>query len=352
MSDDDLPVTRAEIDLAAFDENVRRVRQRVAPADLMFVVKNDAYGHGSDVLVPRAVRAGVRWVGCLELAAAQELRRGGAEDVRLFAWLLAPGDDFAAGIAAGIDFGVGDADVLEAVAAAPGMARVHLKADTGLNRNGVREEEWPAFVRRAAELEAAGLIRVVGILSHISEASDADDDAARGRFDASVAAAREAGLSPEVRHLAASAAGFLRPEFRYDLVRVGAFCYGIAPAGGPDEDALGITPVLSLKSAVVGVRDGGATAVVPVGAWHGLPSIAAGRVTIAVDGRPLLVREIRRDLLLADTAGAEVRPGAPVTVFGSGAGAISATRWAEAIDTIGEEIVLRLDTRIPRVYLG
>lgn len=349
-----LPAIRAEVDLAAFDRNLARVRAQVEPAQLMFVVKSDAYTHGTAALVPRAIRAGVRWVGCLELEPAVALRPHVADDTRLFAWLLAADDDLAAARAADIDLGVGGFDVLEAVAATPGAqpARVHLKADTGLNRNGVRREEWPAFVARAAQLERTGQIRVVGILSHISEASDSDDDAARSLFDKAVAQARSAGLRPRLRHLAASAAAFGRPEFRYDMVRVGAFCYGIAPAGGPHEPELGLTPVLTLIAPIVDVRDGGTSAIIPVGSLNGLPSAAAGAVTVAIGGRPLPVREIRRHALIVDCTAGEARLGAPATVFGSGPGAMTATGWAEQIDTIGEEIVLRLDRRIPRVYLG
>lgn len=349
-----LPAVRAEVDLAAFDRNLTQVRARVEPAQLMFVVKSDAYTHGAATLVPRAIRAGVRWVGCLELETAVAVRAQAGEGARLFAWLLAPDDDLAAGRAANVDLGVGAIDVLEAVAAAPGTApaRVHLKADTGLNRNGVRREEWPAFVERAAQLERAGRIRVVGILSHISEASDADDDAARNLFDTAVVQARAAGLRPQLLHLAASAAAFQRPEFRYDMVRIGAFCYGIAPAGGPHETELGLTPVLSLIAPVVDVREDGSRAIVPVGSLNGLPSSAAGRVTVSVAGMPMPVREIRRGALVVDCSTAPVRVGETVTVFGSGPGALTATAWAEQIDTIGEEIVLRLDRRIPRVYVG
>ncbi len=88
------------------------------------------------------------------------------------------------------------------------------------------------MIARARALEDAGRIRVVGVWSHIAEASDAEDDAARAAFEVAVTAAEAAGFALEVRHLSASAASFARPEFRYDLARVGAFCYGIRSAGG------------------------------------------------------------------------------------------------------------------------
>ncbi len=89
------------------------------------------------------------------------------------------------------------------------------------------------MLERARALEQAGVVRIVGVWSHVAEASDHEDDVARTLFDEAVAAAEAAGFTLEVRHLSASAASFARPEFRYDLVRVGAFCYGVRSAGGP-----------------------------------------------------------------------------------------------------------------------
>jgi alanine racemase len=352
------PTTVARVDLRRFDDNLQAVRAQVGPAETMFVVKNDAYGHGADVLVPRAVASGVGWIGALELETAIRMRTLVDDATRVFAWLLSPRDDFAAARHAGIDLGVGDRDVLEAAAAA-GVGRpmrVHLKIDTGLNRNGVRAEHWPSFVARAAELQAEGRIVVEGVWSHISEASDDDDDDARGRFEAALASAAAAGVTPARRHLAASAAGFLRPEFRYDMVRIGAFVYGISPAGGPHEAELGISPVMSLRTRVVDLRDG--EAVLPIGGWHGVPRSAAAGVArgsgeagvgVGIRGNRHPVLQVGSDWMTV--AALDVAQGDEAVLFGPGDdGEPTATEWAEAIDTIGEEIVLKVDRRIPRVY--
>ncbi|HEY0249390.1 MAG TPA: alanine racemase [Gryllotalpicola sp.] len=353
-------LTRLVVDLSAFDRNLDALRARVAPADLMFVVKNDAYGQGLEPLVARALARGVGWIGCLDLGTAQRVRAFAGPGPRLLAWLLSPDDELAAGIRSDIDLGIGSLIVLEAVAATAealgATARVHLKIDTGLNRNGVRREDWPGFVARAAALETQGRIAVHGVWSHISEASDAEDDLARARFEGAVEQARAAGLAPRLRHLAASAAGTLRPEFDYDLVRMGAFPSGIAPAGGPYADELGLTPIAALHTTVTAV--GAGTAVIPVGSWHGLPSNAAGRVTVAVRGVALPVLRIAPEHAVLDAAGIGLvgipfAAGDDVVVFGDGsAGSITATAWAEAIGTIGEELHTRLDPRLPRDYLG
>lgn len=338
------------VDLEAFARNVQTVRDTVSPAEAMLVVKDDAYRHGLDAIIARAVAAGVTWIGALDVVTGLAVREL-APEARIFTWMLAGRADVADAVAASLDLGIGTAELLEDVAAvtlaAGRAANVHLKIDTGLHRNGVRPEEWPAFVARAAELERAGAVHVVGVWSHISEASDADDDDSRAVFEAAVAQARAAGLAPERLHLAASAAAFARPEFRYDMVRIGAFHYGIRPAGGPSDADLGLEPVGSFVAPVR--RVGPVDVIVDAGFTHGLLSSAAGHLFAATAVGRHPVTEIGPDTLRLPLADG-IEPGQTVTVFGAGE-ADSATDLAERIGTIGEEIVLRLAADLPRRYV-
>ena len=63
---------------------------------------------------------------------------------------------------------------------------MHLKIDTGLHRNGIRPEDWPVVLERSRALEHEGVVRIVGVWSHIAEASDREDDDARTLFDDAV----------------------------------------------------------------------------------------------------------------------------------------------------------------------
>ncbi|MFL0409854.1 alanine racemase [Microbacterium paludicola] len=339
----ELRISRAR--LAA---NIAAVRERIAPAELLMVVKDDAYAHGVEAIVEIALDAGVTWFGAIDPPSALRAKAVAGDRARVFCWLTLGAEAARVALDGGLELGVGDADYLERIAeVAQDTALVHLKIDTGLHRNGVRPEDWPAFVARAAELERVGRIRVAGIWSHISEASDEDDDVARAEFDAAVATARAAGLAPEVRHLAASAAGWARPEFRYDLVRVGAFCYGIRSADGPELP--GIAPAATLVARVTAVRADGVD--IGIGSLDGLPSSLGGRVTV---GTPAGARPLQRVGLAESTVAAwpGSAVGDEVAVFGPGAsGESSATTLAEAIGTVGEEPVLRVSPLIPRVVV-
>lgn len=337
------------VDLDAFARNLARVREAVAPAQHMLVVKDDAYAHGLEAIIRRATAEGVTWIGAFDVETGRAVREIAGPDARIFVWLLGGAEDLAAGVAADLDLGIGDEALLADLAALPDLptpARVHLKIDTGLHRNGIRPERWGAALESLSRLVDAGRATFEGVWSHISEASDADDDDARALFLAARAAAVEAGLRPRFSHLAASAAGFAREPFREDLVRVGAFSYGIRPAGGPGEAELGIEPISSLVASVTAIE--GDTVRLDLGSLHGLPSALQGRFSVATPTGPRLVRRIGPDFLLVE-GWTDAVVGEDVIVFGRG-GVASATDLAELIDTIGEEIALRVSPAVPRRY--
>ena len=225
-------------------------------------------------------------------------------------------------------------------------ARVHLKIDTGLHRNGVRPEDWAGFVTEARAAEQRGALAVVGVWSHLAESSDDEDDDASVTFQAAVQSLLDAGGAPEVLHLTASAASWWRPELRGSLSRIGAFCYGIRSADGPRIP--GVHPAAELRAEVLSVRDG--LAEIGIGAFDGLPSTVAG----ADIGTPAGARRLRE--IGAMTSLVNSWPGAAegdhITVFGRGSrGELDATALAERIDTVGEEILLRLTPRVTRVEI-
>jgi alanine racemase len=340
------------IDLSIVAANIAAVRERVAPAEMMFVVKDDAYAHGLAPLVRCAWDAGVRWIGAFDVQTGSRVRATLGDDARVFVWIAASASDIAGAITDRLDVGIGSLELLDDVAVAARSAgervRVHLKIDSGLHRNGVRPDQWPRFVSRARRWEAAGAVDVVGVWSHIAEASDDEDDAAREVFDWAVEEAHAAGLTPTLLHLAASAAAFARAEFRYDMVRVGAFCYGIRSAGGPHEKTLGLTLASRLDASVITIDD--TSAIVGIGSLHGVPSTLAGRAEVGTPGGARILRRVH-----AATSEVDLWPGARigdrVAIYGQGqVGEGSPTDLAEIIDTIGEEIALRVSPLVKRTY--
>ncbi|WP_322409178.1 alanine racemase [Microbacterium invictum] len=339
-----------EVDLDRLADNLRRVHEAVSPAEVMLVVKNDAYGHGLDAVVARARREGVGWFGAFDVITGARVRDLVGPEPRVFIWTAENEAQASLAVDLDIDIGVGDLRLFTALTGIRGgrTARVHLKIDTGLRRNGVRPEDWSDLVARAVAAEDAGVLSVEGIWSHIAEASDDEDDRARARFERALAIAADAGLRPRWRHLSASAASFARPEFRYDLVRVGAFAYGIRPAGGPEEAALGVRPVARWTAPVTEV--GADTVRIGVGSRDGLFSTLVG-CTVGTPAGPRRVTAITGSRVeVTRWDGAAV--GDRVTVFGAAEDGATATSLAESIGTIGEEIAVRVSPLVPRRYRG
>src|SRR4051794_13087447 len=107
----------------------------------MAVVKADGYGHGAVPVAEAALAAGASWLGVCTIEEALDLRAAGLS-APILSWLHLPGDDFAAAVAADVDLSVASRAHLAAVLAgarqAQRVARLHLKVDTGLTRNGAQ----------------------------------------------------------------------------------------------------------------------------------------------------------------------------------------------------------------------
>ncbi|MGM7696771.1 alanine racemase [Microbacterium sp. A84] len=337
------------ISRAQFLTNLDAVRARISPSALMLVMKDDAYGHGIDWAVDAAATADVQWYGSYDVRTGIRIREAlGDRAGRVFAWATSTVEEVEAAVRADIDLGVGTEEYLRLVIATAErigvLARVHLKIDTGLHRSGIRPEAWAATAALARAAELTGAPAVVGVWSHLAEASDDEDDEAQTIFVDAVAAVRATGSTPEALHLTASAASWWRPELRGSLSRIGAFCYGIRSADGPELE--GIRPISALSASVQEVHDD--HVVVGIGAFDGLPSTLSG---IQV-GTPAGSRELRS--VAQTTSEVSTWPGASigdaVWILGPGEhGEQTATTLAEHIDTVGEEIITRLTSRVRRV---
>src|SRR5262249_37604275 len=132
-------------------------------------------------------------------------------------------------------------------------ARLQLKVDTGLSRGGATADQWPDLLQAARAGEADGLWEVTGIWSHFAcsdEPEHPSNEAQERAFRTALDGAEQAGLRPEVRHLANSAGALLRPSSRFDLVRCGIAAYGLDPAHGRSPD-IGLVPAMTVTAPLV-----------------------------------------------------------------------------------------------------
>ncbi len=357
---------RLDIHLDAIRDNVARLAAIAAPSRTMFAVKADAYGLGLVEIAHAGLAGGADSLAVLEIPAALALRDAGI-DVPMFAWLHGRDTDFAPAIDAGIDLGVSTAGELDRIAEAAGRtasgspARVHLKIDTGLHRNGADPADWPALVARALEHAVTGRLRIAGIWSHLADASPEDDAAALAVYHDALRTAAELGVpldGPDrpLRHVAASSAGIRMPEARLDLVRFGIAAYGVSPFDDIDGPGLGMRGPVTLTATVLEVSE--SEAVLDVGAADGLPPSVLGPsgsgAQVLLGGSRARVVDVDIDTLTVRVPGGlAVRVGDDAIVYGPGdRGEPTIEDWATAAGTIGDEILARASRRIPRTYRG
>lgn len=358
----------AVIDTAAITANVRHLRQLTA-SEVIAVVKADGYGHGAVRSARAALEGGVRRIGVSDIDEALALRRAGI-DAPIVAWLHAPAARFAEAASRGIELGVSRIDQLQAAAAAASADRpvgVHLKIETGLGRNGLAPADYAVAFAEAARLERIGRLRVVGIFSHLSNTSAADDRAAIERFSDGLALAASYGLAPQLRHIAASHAAIALPESRFGCVRLGIAIYGLSPFADRTSADLGLRPAMTLRAAVAAVRRVPAgqgvsygygyrttrattLALIPAGYADGVPRAASGGAAVRIGGEVFPVAgRIAMDQFVVDVGDHPVAVGDEAVLFGDPTlGAPPVEVWAGAAGTINYEIVTRIGARVPR----
>jgi alanine racemase len=361
--------TVAEIDLSAIRHNVQVLKP--SGAELMAVVKADAYGHGLVPVAKAALEAGATWLGVALLEEAIALREAGV-DARILMLSEVPEGSERDAVAFDVTPSVYSEEAIDRLASQADAAErpvpVHVKVDTGMHRVGRYPPE--SAVDLATGLVTRGL-ELEGLWTHFAS-SESDPDSTRAqlaRFREVVEQVHGVGLEPRYLHAANSAAILLYPESHLDLVRLGAAMYGLDPGEGLGRSA-DIRPALSWRSRVTLVKrlpageavsyghtyrlEREATvATVPVGYADGYSRRLSCLADVLVHGRRCRVAgNVTMDQILIDCGDLPVRSGDEAVLLGrQGDEAISAEELAEASGTINREVTCAISARVPRTYL-
>jgi alanine racemase len=341
----------------------------------MAVVKADGYGHGATEVARAALAAGAGELGVATVDEALALRADGIT-APVLAWLHPPGIDFGPALLADVEIAVSSVrqldELLDAVRRTGKTATVTVKADTGLNRNGVAPALYPSMLATLREAVAEDAIRLRGLMSHLVYADQPGNpinDVQAQRFADMLARARNEGLRFEVAHLANSSATMSRPDLAFDLVRPGIAVYGLSPV--PAFGDLGLIPAMTVKCVVALVKSIRAgegvsyghtwiaerdtnVALMPIGYADGVFRTLGGRLEVLINGRRRPgVGRICMDQFLVDLGPGrlDVAEGDEAILFGPGTrGEPTAQDWADLLGTIHYEVVTSPRGRITRTY--
>jgi alanine racemase len=320
---------------------------------------------------------GVAELGVATIAEALALRSDGIT-APVLAWLHAPGTQFDPALNADVGVGITAlhqiGDLLAAVARTGRTAQVTVKVDTGLNRNGVGQREYPDVLDALARAAASDAIRVRGIMSHLASGDEPENplnDVQAQRFTGMLAEARSRGVDFEVAHLSNSPSTMTRPDLGFDMVRPGIAVYGLSPI--PDRGDMGLRPAMTLTCPVAmvksvragdGVSYGHAwiapvdttVALLPIGYADGVYRALGGRLNVMINQRLRPgVGRICMDQFVVDLGPGptDVTEGDEAILFGAGdSGEPTAQNWADLLGTIHYEVVTSPRGRVLRSFTG
>jgi alanine racemase len=368
-----LTPTVAEILLPNLRHNAGVLQRRAGHAEVMGVIKADAYGHGAIPIARTLREEGIRRFAVATAAEAVRLRQAGIEEpILVFA---APLPEFLPWYPKyELDITVPSLDVARAVtetARKTGPLRVHVKVDTGMGRIGIPPEETAEVIRL---LENAPGVTITGLWTHFALADEENETFTAEQLERFAQVVREFGDAAEFIHTANSPAllryrGSFEP-FDRALVRTGIALYGLANLQRLIDEP-GLKPVMRFKSRVTHVktvppgtgisyahtwRAPGRRRIATISAGYadGYPRLASNRSTVGIDeslypqAGNVCMDMFMVDLGEPDGPGASVQVGDEAVLFGPGGpSALQMAQWAQ---TIPYEICCRVSARVPRIY--
>jgi len=360
-----------EVDHGAIRDNLAAIRRAAAGAQVIGVVKANAYGHGAVAVAGTLVRAGVERLAVATIDEAAELRGSGVEVPIIVLWGIGP-DDGSAIVADALEPVVYDLQVvakLDVVAARHGVrVSVHLKIDTGLGRQGVGPDD---AVELAGTIARSRNLALAGTMSHL--AVPGEDDAYTEvqvlRLARVLDGMRSAGIDPGLVHVSASGGVLAGTAPFADAIRPGLALYGLQPAGCSDRDGV-LRPALSLRaypSRIFEVTAGTPIgyglrfrptldtriATLGIGYGDGWPRSHANNGSVLVHGRRApIVGAVSMDGLTVDLGqNDDVTYDDEFVLIGEQDGAeITADEVAAERRTINYEVTTALRERIPRLH--
>jgi alanine racemase len=366
----------AEIDIDTLTHNIGEVRRVTEPsAEIMAVVKANAYGHGAVQCSRVFLENGAKSLAVATLSEAVELRGAGVE-APILVLGYTPVEHFGETRKWGVTptiYTLSGAKALADVAESVGkVAKAHIKVDTGLGRIGfLPSDESLNAIEEVAQFPS---LEIEGIFTHFAIADVEDKEYTRGQFEAFLGFTERLearGISPLMRHVSNSAAIIDLPECSLDAVRPGCMLYGLYPSDEVDTDRVDLWPSMTLRTRLSNVKvvppgtgisygltyTTGAESVIgslPVGYADGYSRALSNRAEVLVKGkRASIVGRVCMDQCMVDLTRVEgAGIGDDIVLFGGGVnGAPTVEDVAGWMGSITDEVVCTISRRVPRVYL-
>ncbi|MFC1671010.1 alanine racemase [Spirochaetota bacterium] len=376
------PLIWVEIDKGAIEHNISAIKSLLNDnVSFCAVVKSNAYGHGILEVSRIALGAGAGWLGVNSLSEAKFLRKNGF-NVPIIILGYVQLNEYEEIIENDLRCVIYNLENLRefdrAASKLNRTAYVHLKLETGTNRQGIAYEDLPDFAKL---LKASKNLKLEGLSTHFANIDDTSDqtyaDFQKENFNRSASFLEEDGFKIDIKHTACSAAAILFPETYHNMVRVGISMYGMWPSRETylssvreDVPKIEFKPALTWKTKIAQIKtigkgeyvgygcswrssqDNTKIAVCPVGYFDGYDRLISNNGYVIIgDKRAPICGRVCMNIIMVDVThieGAALED--EVILLGSTKSeTISAELMASWIGTINYEVTTRINPLLPRI---
>jgi alanine racemase len=366
-----------EIDGSRLRSNLKAFRDLLATdTQLMVVVKSNAYGHGLQI-VSETVADDVDWFGVDAFQEAMDVARIAPKRPILILG-HSSADNIEAIVQQGFRQVIYRRDLAQAFSDAATRiakpARVHLKIETGTNRQGIPLDEVAPLAESIAGLPG---IEIEGVYTHFANIEDTLDpsyaELQLGRFKQAISSLEKVGIHPRQVHANATAGILLYPETHFTMVRLGIGAYGVWPSRETQIAArergrmVSIQPALTWKTRIAQIKTIASgeyvgyglsfqtqrpttLAIIPVGYYEGYDRGLSNSGRALVGGRPVpIVGRVAMNMTVLDVTDVGPSLDDEVVLIGrQGANEITADELAERTGTISYEVLSRINPLLER----
>ena len=368
-----------EIDMGAFDHNVKEIKKQLNGVEMIGVIKANAYGHGATECAKVLKHNGCKMFAVATIEEAINLRNDGIDDDIVILGLVPLNC-----VDVVVEYGL--TPVLMSLEMAQALSDEAIKQgedkfkclfalDTGMGRIGYRvftEEEREFSAGRFEMMSQMPGIDVFGVITHFSTADEEQREYTKSQianYTAFIEKIQAKGFNPK-RICANSAAIMVYPEVHFDAARPGIILYGLAPSGYLKGKVLDLKPVMSVHAEILNLKDVPAgtsvsyarkftsdrdsvIATIGLGYADGYSRLNSNKIYALCNGvKCPVIGNICMDQCMVDVTDVPgVKYGDEIILMGqSGDLEYSADDIAAINGTINYEITCAFDLRLPKVY--
>lgn len=364
------------INLDAIAHNIKQIRKITdSNAQIMAIVKADAYGHGAVEVSKVALYNGASALGVAISDEGIQLRQNNIH-VPILILGYTPETKIEEAIKYNLLLTVFTYQTAELISKSSiklcKTAKIHIKIDTGMGRIGfLPTHESKEIIKKISKLDN---IEIDGIFTHFATSDEEDKTFTYTQaeiFKNFLNELEQDGLHIKIKHCSNSGAIMDLPQFSFNMVRAGIILYGMYPSKYVNKQILNLKPAMELKTQISYIKEVvkdtpisyGRTyythciskiATVPIGYADGYSRLLSnkGRVLVKGEYAPIIGKICMDQLIIDVTHIKDINIGDDIILVGTqGNKAVTTEEIAELIGTINYEIVCMISKRIPRVYI-